>query len=54
MSSLVYYSDYQIVTNLWNQKKEDKSFDLSSMVELLLDFTNDFIHWFKRIKSFKF
>ena len=35
-------------------KKEGKSDDLSSLVELLLDFTNDFIHWFKRIKSFKF
>ena len=32
MSSLIYYSDYQIVINLWNQKKEDKSFNLSSMV----------------------
>lgn len=35
-------------------KKKDESCDLSSLVELLLDFTNDFIHWFKRIKSFKF
>ena len=34
--------------------KKDKPLDLSSLVELLLDFTTDFIHWFKRIKSFKF
>ena len=47
------FSISDIYKNQTAQKK-DKSCDLSSLVGFALDCTNDFVYWFKRIKSFKF